>query len=80
MTDDLEILRKKYQNALAEIDKLRQENARLKQTAISPISTSVIKPKVKVHQPALATSIRFRLFSVKILPGNVLCSAVFTTG
>ncbi|MFT5700166.1 MAG: hypothetical protein ACI8ZB_003037 [Desulforhopalus sp.] len=54
MTDDLEILRKKYQNALAEIDKLRQENARLKQTAIPPISTSVIKPKVTVHQPASA--------------------------
>ncbi|MBM9515091.1 hypothetical protein [Desulfogranum marinum] len=47
MTDDLESLRIKYQNALAEIDKLRQENARLKQTAIPPISTSVIKPKVK---------------------------------
>jgi superfamily II DNA or RNA helicase len=56
MTDDLESLRKKYQNALAEIDKLRQENARLKQSAIPPISTSVIKPKVKVHQPASATS------------------------
>jgi len=56
MTDDLEILRKKYQNALAEIDKLRQENARLKQTATPPISTSVIKPKVKVHQPPPAPS------------------------
>ncbi len=56
MTDDLESLRKKYQNALAEIDKLRQENARLKQTATAPISTSVIKPKVKVRQPASAPS------------------------
>lgn len=56
MTDDLESLRIKYQNALAEIDKLRQENARLKQTATAPISTSTLKPKVKVHQLASAPS------------------------
>ncbi len=56
MTDDIESLRKKYQNALAEIDKLRQENARLKQTATPPISTSVIRPKVKVYQPQSASS------------------------
>jgi len=52
MADDTENLRKKYQKALAEIDKLREENALLKRATISPQSTSVIKPKVKVHQPA----------------------------
>ena len=54
MTDDLEILRKKYQNALAEIDKLREENALLKQSVTSPPPTSVIKSKEKFtnpHQP-----------------------------
>ena len=44
MTDDLEILRKKYQDALAEIDKLREENALLKQSVTSPPPTSVIEP------------------------------------
>jgi superfamily II DNA or RNA helicase len=51
MIDDIESLRKKYQEALAEIDKLREENTRLKRAATSPPSTSVIKPKIKVHQP-----------------------------
>ena len=49
MADDTENLRKKYQKALAEIDKLREENALLQRAATSPPSTSVIKPKVKVH-------------------------------
>jgi len=51
MTDDLESLKIKYQNALAEIDKLRKENARPKQPTTEPLSSSVIKPKIKVHQP-----------------------------
>ena len=50
MTDELENLKQKLQDALAEIDKLRRENAQLKQNA-APVSTSVIKPKVNVHQP-----------------------------
>lgn len=56
MTDDLECLKLQLQDALAEIEKLRNENARLKQTATPPISTSVIKPKVKVHQPPSASA------------------------
>ncbi|BHH85833.1 hypothetical protein [Desulforhopalus sp. 52FAK] len=43
MTDDIENLRKKYQNALAEIDKLRQENEWLKKSAIPPICQSAFK-------------------------------------
>jgi hypothetical protein len=50
MTDDLESLKQQLQDALAEIDKLRKENAQLKKNA-TPVSPSVIKPKVKVHQP-----------------------------
>ena len=56
MIDDIESLRKKYQKALAEIEELREENALLQRAATSPPSTSVIKPKVKVHQPAPALS------------------------
>ncbi len=56
MTDDLESLRIKYQNALAEIDKLRKENARPKQPTTEPLSSSVIKPKIKVHQPTSTPS------------------------
>ncbi len=56
MIDELESLKQQLQDALSEIDKLREENARLKQTATPPISTSVIKPKVKVHQPPSAPS------------------------
>ena len=56
MIDELESLKQQLQDALSEIDKLREENARLKQTTTPPISTSVIKPKVKVHQPPSAPS------------------------
>ncbi len=54
MTDELEILKQQLQDALFEIDNLREENAQLKQSATPPISSPVIKPKVKVHQPASA--------------------------
>ncbi len=56
MTNDIENLRKKYQKALAEIDKLREENALLKRAATSPPPPSVIKPNIKIHQPASALS------------------------
>ncbi len=56
MTDDLESLKQQLQDALAEIEKLRKENAKLKQSATPPTSSPVIKPKVKVHQPAPALS------------------------
>jgi prefoldin subunit 5 len=50
MTDELERLKLQLQDALAEIEKLRKENARLKQTLSPTGSTSVIKPKVKAEQ------------------------------
>ncbi len=56
MTDDLENVKQQLQDALDEIEKLRKKNARLKQTATPPVSTSVIKHKVKVHQPASTSS------------------------
>lgn len=56
MTDELERLKLQLQDALAEIDKLRKENARLKQTVTPTGSTSVIKPKAKVHQPVSTSS------------------------
>ena len=56
MTDDLESLKQQLQDALEEIEKLREDNARLKQTATPLVSTSVIKHKVKVHQPASTSS------------------------
>ena len=56
MTDELESLKQQLQDALYEIDKLRVENAQLKQSATPPIFSPVIKPKVKVHQPASAPS------------------------
>ncbi len=56
MTDDLESLKQQLHDALAEIDKLRRENAQLKQPATEPISSSVIKPKIKVHQPTSTPS------------------------
>ena len=56
MTDELESLKQQLQNALAEIEELRTENARLKQTSVSPVSTSVIKHKAKVHQPVSTSS------------------------
>ena len=56
MTDELESLKQQLQEAFAEIEKLRKENARLKQTAVPPVSTSVIKHKAKVHQPASTSS------------------------
>lgn len=49
MTDDLESLKLQLQDALAEIGRLRKENEQLKQTVTSPGTTSVIKPKAKVH-------------------------------
>ena len=55
MTDELENLKQQLQDALSEIDKLREENAPFKQRATPPISPPVINPKVKVHQPASAT-------------------------
>jgi hypothetical protein len=55
MTDDLESLKQQLQDALAEIDKLRKENAQIKVNA-TPVSTSVIKPKLKVHQPTSTPS------------------------
>lgn len=55
MADELESLKQQLQDALAEIEKLRKENARLKQTDLPPISTSAIKHKAKVNQP-LSTS------------------------
>jgi hypothetical protein len=56
MTDDFENLQKKLQKALTEIEQLRQENAQLKTVFKESPSPSVIKPKVKVHQPASALS------------------------
>ena len=56
MTDDLESLKQQLQDALAEIAKLRTENARLKQTVTLPGSSSVIKHKAKVHQPVSTSS------------------------
>ena len=56
MTDDFENLQKKLQEALIEIEQLRQENAQLKTVFKESPSPLVIKPKVKVHQPALALS------------------------
>jgi regulator of replication initiation timing len=56
MTDELESLKQHLQDALSEINKLREENAQLKQSATPPISSPVINPKVKVHQPASALS------------------------
>lgn len=52
MNDELVSLKQQLQEALSEIDKLREENAQLKQSATPPISSPVIKPKVIVHQPA----------------------------
>jgi hypothetical protein len=51
MTDDFENLQKKLQEALIEIEQLRQENAQLKTVFKESPSPSAIKPKVKVHQP-----------------------------
>jgi hypothetical protein len=51
MTDDLESLKKTLQEALVEIDQLRQENAQLKQAHIESPTSSVTKPNIKVHQP-----------------------------
>jgi hypothetical protein len=56
MTDELDSLKQQLQNALTEIEKLRMENARLKQTVTPPDSQPVIKPKVKVHQPVSTSS------------------------
>ena len=54
MTDDLESLKEKLQEALAEIDLLRKENAQLKQAYIESPASPVIKPNIKVHQPTSA--------------------------
>ncbi len=56
MADDLESLKQQLQKALAEIEKLRKENAQLKQTATHSGFASVIKPKVKIHQPISISS------------------------
>lgn len=56
MTDDFENLQKKLQEALIEIEQLRQENVQLKTVFKESPSPLVIKPKVKVHQPASALS------------------------
>lgn len=56
MTNELESLKQQLQDALSEIDKLREENTQLKQSATPLISSPVIKLKVKVHQPASAPS------------------------
>ncbi len=56
MPDDLESLKKHLQEALAEIEELRKENARLKQTATPIVSSSIIKHTVKVHQPITPSS------------------------
>ncbi len=57
MTDGFENLQKKLQEALTEIEQLRQENAQLKTVFKKSSSPSVIKPKAKVHQPASALSL-----------------------
>ena len=56
MTDDFENLQKKLQEALTEIDQLRQENSQLKTVFKESPSPSVIKPKIKVHQPSSTLS------------------------
>lgn len=57
MTDELEILKKQLQEALAKIDQLRQENTQLQQaTKESQSSSSVIKHNIQVHQPEADSS------------------------
>ncbi len=51
MTDDLENLKKELQEALTEIDQLRQENAQLQQATKESPSSSVIKHNIQIHQP-----------------------------
>jgi len=57
MTDELESLKQQLQEALAEIDQLRQENAKLKQSVKASPSPSVIRHNIQIHHPKIASSV-----------------------
>ncbi len=56
MTDELDSLKRKLQDALTEIDQLRQKNEQLRQTVKKPHPPAVIQHNIQVHQPRTDSS------------------------
>lgn len=57
MTDELESLKQQLQEALDEINQLRQENTKLKQAVKTSTTPSVIKHNIQVHHPKTASAV-----------------------
>jgi len=56
MSDEIEILKTRLQEALTEIDQLRQENTELKQALNCPASLPAVTPTIQIPHPKTSDS------------------------